>query len=175
MLHFENMQVHKLWKALKEQRGQILIESTSSDWNNLFTEWTTKVNDRFNPFVYNQKICTNDNENNIEIVEIIKAIGNQLNINTSIEQFENVSRAHLETAAKMVLYMTPCSTPFKDWFVFYANLFKNEHAADILLALNRITKGEKTEERKGLKNVANKLLKRVINILSSLYKNRGDI
>ena len=146
----------KLWKALKEQRTQILIESTASNWNNLFTEWTTKVYDRFNPAndVYGVasgiKRCDN-NVNNIRIEDVIISIGNQFNINTSLEQFENVTRDNLETAAEMVLYMTPCSTLLKNWFMFYADIFKNKHSAEILLALNRITKGKKTERKKGLK------------------------
>ena len=182
----------KLWKALKEQRTQILIESTSSNWNNLFTEWTAKVNDRFSPSsdvygvasgmklcdVYNKNFVNNQGDyhnlpvNNIRIEDVIISIGNQFHINTSLEQFENVTRDNLETAAEMVLYMTPCSTPLKNWFMFYADIFKNKHSAEILLALNRITKGKKTKENKDLKKVASKVLKKVIYNFSSLHKNQ---
>ena len=180
MLHFDNIHDMKLWNALKEQRTQILIESTSSGWNNLFTEWTAKVYDRFNPAndVYGvasgMKLCDvySKNVNNIRIEDVIISIGNQFHINTSLEQFENVTRDNLETAAEMVLYMTPCSTPLKNWFMFYADIFKNKHSAEILLALNRITKGKKTKENKELKKVASKVLKKVIYNFSSLHKNQ---
>ena len=132
MLQLNNINVGQLWNSVKERRTQILFETTSLSWNELFIEWTTKKYDRYDRYNQNPKtkLCVDDNQNiNIERETEVKAIAIEFQINSTLEILENVSTENLQAAAHMVLYMTPCSTSLKKWFKFYANQFKNKSLA----------------------------------------------
>ena len=69
----------------------------------------------------------------------------------------------------MFVYLTSCSASIKSWFLFYEDLFSEQNPAQIIVALNRVLKGEDTPENMDMKTIARKLFLKLDKILSFKY------
>ena len=98
-----------------------------------------------------------------------------LKINSSETVQENMSNETLKMAADMFFYLTACPHPLQHWYRFYADLFVNQPAYQIILTLNRMIKGKKTNENENFQSIAKKLFKRAESLLSLKFKGIQDI
>ena len=68
-----------------------------------------------------------------------------------------MSADHLETAAKMFIYLNTCPGKLKSWFLFYKYLFETESLDKILLTLNRMMKSSRIEKHHFLTTISKKV------------------
>ena len=95
-------------------------------------------------------------------------IGQHLKINASDLRFENMTREDLKTAGEMFLFMKVCpSKTLKPWMVFYKDLFETQPLDQILLTLNRMTKGVKTSQNEYFLILAQKLLRKTMSLFDT--------
>ena len=95
----------------------------------------------------------------------VTAIEQEINIASTDQKFENMTKEDFKAAAEMFIYLNTCVFKSKSWFLFYKDMLQNDNPDNIILTLNRMTKAQsgKNEE---LKIIAQKLLKRANNIFS---------
>ena len=76
----------------------------------------------------------------------VEAVEQKLQIE-SYEQINEIllTNEELQSAGEMFLYLTMCSDTIEPWIVFYNNLFQTQSPDLVLLTLNRLIKGTKTE------------------------------
>ena len=95
----------------------------------------------------------------------VKAVEKKLQIDSSEQIKDTLTREELQIAGEMFLYLTMCPDAIKPWIVFYKVLFKTQSPHRIILTLNRVMKGPRTKTNKCFKNMAEILLKRILNFL----------
>ena len=69
----------------------------------------------------------------------------------------------------MFIFLTTCSETVRSWFYFYEDLFTQQSTAQIIVALNRVLKGQTTPENMDMKTIAIKLFRKFDKILSLKY------
>ena len=101
------------------------------------------------------------------IKSFVEDVEQLLKLTPSETVLENVK--HLESAADMFLYLNTCPAEMRPWFEFYKNLFLTQSVDNILLTLNRMTKGNKTPRNDFFKSLAQKLFKRAATLFPIHY------
>ena len=86
----------------------------------------------------------------------------------SMIDFKNMTDADYELVAKTYLKLVTC--PSEPWMYFYEELFEKKSVNQIVLTLNRMLKGSRTEENRILKDIANKLFNKVASLLHLKYQ-----
>ena len=86
----------------------------------------------------------------------------------SIIDFKNMTDADYELVAKTYLKLVTC--PSEPWMYFYEELFEKKSVNQIVLTLNRMLKGSRSEENRILKDIANKLFNKVASLLHLKYQ-----
>ena len=95
----------------------------------------------------------------------VKAVEQMLQIESSEQIYDTLTREDLRTAGEMFLYLNLCPDEIKPWIVFYKVLFKTQSPHRIILTLNRVMKGPRTQTNDRFKNMTEILLKRILNFL----------
>ena len=75
----------------------------------------------------------------------------------------------------MFIYLNFCPDSLNPWFLFYKELFENKSPNVIALTLNRILKGNISDETDDLKKIAKTLLNKLTGLLSLQYQYIGDM
>ena len=83
----------------------------------------------------------------------------------SSEQKKALTNEELQTAGEMFLYLNMCPDTMKPWLVFYKDLFQSHSPDQIILTLNRLMKGTKTQTKEFFENMAHIFLNRVLKLL----------
>ena len=109
--------------------------------------------------VYNTMLSFDD------MLSQVKAVEQMLKIESSEQINDTLTKEELKTAAEMFLYLNTCPTAIKPWIVFYKDLFQTQSPDQIILSLNRVTKGPRTPANEFFKTLAGTLLKRISNWL----------
>ena len=78
----------------------------------------------------------------------VRAVEEELKINSSDAVFENITKDQMKVAAEMFVYLNFCPDSLKAWFLFYNDLFENKSSDVIILTLNRILKSGETNQNK---------------------------
>ena len=99
------------------------------------------------------------------IVSQVKAVKQILQVESHEQINETLTFEELKTTAKMFLYLITCPTTIKPWIVFYKDLFQTQSPYQIVLSLNRVTKGPGTPTNEFFKTLAGTLFKRILNRL----------
>ena len=100
----------------------------------------------------------------LNMLSRVKALERELQIKSSTHINETLTNEELKTAAEMFLYLNMCPDKIKPWIAFYKDLFQTQSSDQIILSLNRLLKGTATQNEY-LKNLAEKLLKRILSML----------
>ena len=100
---------------------------------------------------------------------LVNEVERRLKVISSDMFFKNVTESKLQSAAKMFIYLTTCSQSVKSWFFFYEDLFTQHSPAEIIVTLNRVLKGEKTQKNMDRKTIATKIFSRLDHFLSLKY------
>ena len=113
-----------------------------------------------------------------KILSQVEAVELELKIESSEQINETLTKEELQTAGEMFLYLNTCPIQDNDtwtlnWKVFYDHLFLTQPADQIILTLNRMTKGE-TPQDKDATVRAEKLLKRISSLMSLSFKKNTD-
>ena len=86
-----------------------------------------------------------------------------------------MTEENLKTAANMFIYLITCPESIKPWILFYKDLFTNQSPDQILLTLNRIMKGTRTQQNTYFKNLASYFFKNLSNLFSKKFdKNKRE-
>ena len=101
----------------------------------------------------------------------VKAVEQMLQIESSEQINDTLTREELRTAGEMFLYLVSCPDKTKPWIVFYKDLFQTQSPDQIILTLNRLMKGSRTQTNEHFKELAEMLLKR---ILSFLHRGKAE-
>ena len=76
----------------------------------------------------------------------VDALAQKLEVESSKQRFENISKGVLKTASEMYLYLDTIMKRGQSlnwtWLQFYFNLFQTKSATEIILSLNRIFKSK---------------------------------
>ena len=95
----------------------------------------------------------------------VKAVEQMLQIESSEQINDTLTREELRTAGEMFLYLNMCPDKIKPWIGFYKDLFQTQSPDQIILTLNRLMKGSRTRTNEHLKELAEMLLKRILSFL----------
>ena len=101
----------------------------------------------------------------------VKAVEQMLQIESSEQINDTLTREELRTAGEMFLYLNLCPDKMKPWIVFYKDLFQTQSPDQIILTLNRLMKGSRTQTNEHFEELAEMLLKR---ILSFLHRGKAE-
>ena len=101
----------------------------------------------------------------------VKAVEKMLQIESSEQINDTLTREELRTAGEMFLYLNLCPDKIAPWIVFYKDLFQTQSPDQIILTLNRLIKGSRTQTNEHFKELAEMLLKR---ILSFLHRGKAE-
>ena len=148
MLHLTNLDDQQIWKTMEQIKSK--------------TEFGNDCHD--SPHIEDD-----------DILSLVTAIEIELNINSTEEIFENVTKHNLKTIGELFIYLYSCSKPLKNWLNYYEDLFQNQPPDIILLSLNRILKGKKTIQNSHFKTLARKLLNQYTCLLSLQYQDIGKL
>ena len=96
----------------------------------------------------------------------VKAVEQMLQIEPSEQINDTLTREELRTAGEMFLYLNMCPDEIKPWIVFYKDLFQTQSPDQIILTLNRLMKGPRTQTNEHFKELAEMLLKRIFSFLT---------
>ena len=101
-------------------------------------------------------LLTSDNQ-----MTQVKAVEQELQLESSDQVVETMTKEELQFAAEMFIYLTMCPETIVHWFTYYNDLFLTKSVDQIILSLNRIMKTKSTQntDAKGAEN----LLKRISN------------
>ena len=99
----------------------------------------------------------------------ITKVEEHLKVTTSEQIFENMTETELQPAAEMFIYLTTCSQSVKSWYFFYEDLFTQHSTAEIIVTLNRVLKGERTQKNMNTKRIATNIFKKLDHFLSLKY------
>ena len=140
----------KIWKVVKDIRSKTMFLRVCNSMQSkvLFTETDIQLNMR----AFEEKIQIN-----------------------STDVSENMTDNQLKEAAQMFIYLNFCPDSLNPWFLFYKELFKNKSTNVIALTLNRILKGNISDETDNLKKIAKTLLNELTSLLSLQYQYIGDM
>ena len=84
----------------------------------------------------------------------VKAVEQELQIESTEATFQNMTSADLEAAAEMFIYLTSCPGTdfweqwFKTWTTFYNELFMTKSANYIISSLNRLNKRQNVNQKR---------------------------
>ena len=106
----------------------------------------------------------------------VLAVEEKLGIESSEQNFENMTRDDLEIAAQMYIYLVMCPATddssiqqwFNSWLTFYKSFFATESPDQIILTLNRMTKVKPLSDKDG-KVRAEKLFRKATSLLNLNY------
>ena len=100
------------------------------------------------------------------MVSQVKAVEQMLQIESSEQINDTLTREELRTAGEMFLYLNMCPDEIKPWIVFYKDIFQTQSPDQIILTLNRLMKGPRTQTNEHFKELAEMLLKRIFSFLT---------
>ena len=142
---------NKIWKVVKKIRSEIMFLRVcdSSHSKVLFTDTDIQLN--------------------------MRAFEEEIQINSTRVISENMTDNQLKEAAQMFIYLNFCPDSLNPWFLFYKELFENKSPNVIALTLNRILKGNISDEIDDLKKIAKTLLNELTSLLSLQYQYIGDM
>ena len=142
---------NKIWKVVKKIRSEIMFLRVcdSSHSKVLFTDTDIQLN--------------------------MRAFEEEIQINSTRVISENMTDNQLKEAAQMFIYLNFCPDSLNPWFLFYKELFENKSPNVIALTLNRILKGNISDETDDLKKIAKTLLNELTSLLSLQYQYIGDM
>ena len=106
----------------------------------------------------------------------VKLVEQMLQMESSENIDDTLTKEELKTAAEMFLYLNTCpdSSWFKSWTDFYADLFLTQSVDKIILTLNRMMKTETSQDKDG-KVRAKKLMKRIKSLMKLKYEEIQDL
>ena len=98
----------------------------------------------------------------------IIALEQELKVQSHTKIYKTMESKDLENAAEVFLYLKACPVHLKPWILFYEELFETKSPEEILLTLNRISKGSyaATPESNFSSNMAKKLLRKARTLFS---------
>ena len=100
-------------------------------------------------------------------VKQVKAVEQQLQLESTERILETLTNEELRTAAEMFTYLNTCPDSwYMSWSSFYRDLFLTKPADQIILTLNRMMKTTKTSQNKEDILGAEKLFNRTASVLS---------
>ena len=142
---------NEIWKGVKKIRSEIMFLRVcdSSHSKVLFTDTDIQLN--------------------------MRAFEEEIQINSTRVISENMTDNQLKEAAQMFIYLNFCPDSLNPWFLFYKELFENKSPNVIALTLNRILKGNISDETDDLKKIAKTLLNKLTGLLSLQYQYIGDM
>ena len=109
-------------------------------------------------------------------VKQVKAVEQQLQLESSERILETLTNEELRTAAEMFTYLNTCPDSwYMSWSSFYRDLFLTQPADQIILTLNRMMKTAKTSQNKDDILGAEKLFNRTSSLLSLKLPEMGII
>ena len=140
----------------------LLLNNINDDelWNNLKKVKLEKLSKKF---------CTNgqiDFNGETSVKNQVNEVMDKLGINSTIQQYDNMTDVIMERAANMFMYLIFCPKDTKPWIFFYTDLFKNEHVDKIVLTLHRILKSKASPKNEKFQLIARKLYTKITTILS---------
>ena len=108
------------------------------------------------------------------ILLLMTELEQKLQIESSEQINESMTREELKTAAEMFIYLNTCPkwhdmAEFNSWSSFYTDLFLTESTDQIILTLNRLIKTEMLQDKEA-KVRAEKLMKRSMSLMSLKYE-----
>ena len=103
----------------------------------------------------------------------VKAVERILQIDSSEQINDTLTKEELRHAAEMFVYLIMCPETIKPWLVFYRDLFLTQSLDQIILTLNRMMTGQKTKSNEFFKTLAGILLNTIFNTLPG--KSAGNI
>ena len=71
----------------------------------------------------------------------VEALERNFRMNSSKVVLDNITDEVLKLSAEMYIYLNICPGTLGSWFLFYQDLFKTQTLNEIILTLNRLTKG----------------------------------
>ena len=94
----------------------------------------------------------------------VKAVEQILQIESSEQINDTLTKEELKTAGEMFLYLTMCPDTIKPWLLFYKDLLLTQSPVQIILTLNRVMKKPRTQANtnKYFKKLSEILFKRII-------------
>ena len=116
-----------------------------------------------------KKVCTNgqiDFNGETSVKNQVNEVMDKLGINSTIQQYDNMTDVIMERAANMFMYLIFCPEDTKPWIFFYTDLFKNQPVDKIILTLHRILKSETSPKNAKFHLIARKLYTKITTILS---------
>ena len=116
-----------------------------------------------------KKVCTNgqiDFNGETSVKNQVNEVMDKLGINSTIQQYDNMTDVIMERAANMFMYLIFCPEDTKPWIFFYTDLFKNQPVDKIVLTLNRIIKSDISPKNEKFHLIASKLYSKITPILS---------
>ena len=108
--------------------------------------------------------CNNEDPMLFDLLPQVKAVEQKLKIESYEKINETLTNEKLKIAGEMFLYLSMCSSTIKPWILFYEDLFQTQSPDQIILALNRMLKGPRTN--KYFKDLAGMFSTKILNILS---------
>ena len=104
-------------------------------------------------------------------VKQVKAVEQQLQVESTERILETLTNEELRTAAEMFTYLNTCPDSwYMSWSSFYRDLFLTKPADQIILTLNRMMKTPKTSQNKDDILGAEKLFNRTASVLSLKFR-----
>ena len=89
--------------------------------------------------------CENTMLTNEGMLSLLKEVEQILQIESSEQMNETLTNEELRPAAEMFVYLSMCPNAIKPWLLFYKDLFQTKSPDHIILTLNRIMKGPRTQ------------------------------
>ena len=97
-----------------------------------------------------------------EILSHVKAVEQMLQIESYDQINETLKNEELQTAGEMFPYLIMCPDTIKPWIVFYKDLFQTQSPDKIILSLNRLMKGSRTQTNEFFKRSAEIFLYKIL-------------
>ena len=134
-----------MWKVVKE------IKKTSS----IDFSCTQGQSIDFFPFLYKS-----------DIVELLEK---QLQIESSVQRFKNITHEDLKSAYDVFIYLNICPKVIRPWILFYVDLFQVQAPDKIILTLNRLSRVVGSQKNQDFQILAKTLMKKVKALISHEY------
>ena len=127
--------IQRVWKLLKKMQSQ-----------NYFENKECNSNDGLYDVNYRKE----------QVLEVAKL----MNLTSSADRLENMTKKTMEEAAEMFFYLNSCPVTMKPLIVFFKDLFLNQSPQMIILTLSRLMKA--STENTLLKDLAKEILLKVL-------------
>ena len=152
-----NKSVAKMWTVVKKVKRETSLDKTC----------------RYNPILFGEPS---------DWASQVKAVEQELQIESTDATFQNMTSTNLEAAAEMFIYLNMCpgqigkilptneiQKRYQSWFRLYDDLFKNKSPDVIILTLNRLL--TQTDQKHKIIKRNKVLFKTVASRLNLKYRN----